>query len=309
MSRSPDTIRVIAAHPRCPTILGTSCDGCSCADKQREDDEFTSRSRFEYAAVATRQHRLKKPLRIGDWRPKTHDRAWNERDTSPRERMHMQKLVDGIHEFQKTHFGKERRLFETLVEGQSPLALFVTCSDSRIDPNRLTQTKPGELFIQRTAGNIVPPYGSVQGGEAATIEYAVTALKVRDLIICGHSHCGAMAGLLNPEAVARMPAVRAYLEHAEATRRIVEENYDHLTDPDKRLTLTVEENVLVQLENLRTHPSVAAAVSRGELKLHGWVYKFETGQVFTYDPQQVAYVPLETAAPAAVGQSRMLPAI
>lgn len=181
----------------------------------------------------------------------------------------MQKLVEGIHKFQGESFSKDQKLFETLAEGQNPLALFITCSDSRIDPNRLTQTKPGELFIQRTAGNIVPPYGSVFAGEAATIEYAVTALKIRDIIICGHSHCGAIGGLLDPASVESMPAVKEYLKHSESTRRIVTENYAHLTDPEKRLTLTVEENVLVQLESLRTHPSVAAAVGRGDLKLHG----------------------------------------
>lgn len=206
----------------------------------------------------------------------------------------MQKLVDGIHRFQRDSFSQDQQLFETLASGQSPLALFITCSDSRIDPNLLTQTKPGELFIQRTAGNIVPAYGSVFAGEAATIEYAVSALKIRDIVICGHSHCGAMGGLLSPESLERMPAVKAYLlQHAEATRRIVEENYQHVTDPAKRLTLTVEENVLVQLESLRTHPSVAAAIGRGELKLHGWVYKFETGEVFAFNPDQNAFLPIE----------------
>ena len=205
----------------------------------------------------------------------------------------MQKLVQGIHNFKRNSFSKDQKLFETLVGGQNPLALFITCSDSRIVPNRLTQTEPGELFIQRTAGNIVPPYGAVLGGEAATIEYAVSALKVKDVIICGHSHCGAMAGLLNLDSLKTMPSVRAYLEHAEATRRIVEENYQHLTEPDKRLTLTVEENVLVQLENLRTHPSVAAALGRDELKLHGWVYKFESGDVFAFDPDKCAFLPIQ----------------
>lgn len=212
----------------------------------------------------------------------------------------MQKLVEGIHAFQRDQFSKEQKLFETLAKGQKPLALFVTCSDSRIDPNRLTQTKPGELFILRTAGNIIPPYGAVFGGEAATIEYAVSALGVKDVIICGHSHCGAMAGLLNPESVSKMPAVRAYLDHAEATRRIVEENYGELTDADKRLTLTVEENVLVQLESLRTHPSVAAAIGRGDLKLHGWVYKFETGEVFAFNPDKGQFLTLENVATPAV---------
>jgi carbonic anhydrase len=219
----------------------------------------------------------------------------------------MQKLVDGIHRFQKDLFSADQKLFETLIEGQNPLALFITCSDSRIDPNLLTQTKPGELFIQRTAGNIVPPYGAVHGGEAATIEYAVSALKVKDIVVCGHSHCGAMAGLLDRESVESMPAVKAYLQHAEATRRIVIENYAHLTDPVKRLILTVEENVLVQIENLRTHPAVAAAVGRGDLKLHGWVYKFETGDVFAFDPDKAKFLPLDEDSLPATEADRTLP--
>ncbi|WP_166821227.1 carbonic anhydrase [Thalassoroseus pseudoceratinae] len=220
----------------------------------------------------------------------------------------MQKLVDGIHKFKSESFSQDQKLFETLAEGQNPLALFITCSDSRIDPNLLTQTKPGELFIQRTAGNIVPPYGSVFAGEACTIEYAVVALGIKDIIICGHSHCGAMGGLLDLDSLDKMPAVKAYLKHAEATRRIVDENYTHLTDPAERLTLTIEENVLVQLENLRTHPSVAAAISRGDLKLHGWVYKFETGDVFGYNPEENAFLPIEDFEPVAPS-SRSLPPI
>lgn len=221
----------------------------------------------------------------------------------------MQKLVDGIHKFRSESFSQDQKLFETLAEGQKPLALFITCSDSRIDPSYLTQTKPGELFIQRTAGNIVPPYGAVSGGEAATIEFAVVGLNIRDIIICGHSHCGAMSGLLDLSKLEKMPAVKAYLEHAEATRRIVEENYQHLTDPVKKLTLTVEENVLVQLENLRTHPSVAAALGRNELKLHGWVYKFETGEVFAFDPQKNEFLPIADIQPQPTQPDGNLPAI
>lgn len=204
----------------------------------------------------------------------------------------MQKLVDGIHHFQTNLFSEQQQLFERLAKGQAPLALFITCSDSRLNPNLLTQTDPGELFILRTAGNIIPPYGAVMGGEAGTIEYAVAVLKVEDIIVCGHSHCGAMAGLLHPESVAALPAVKALLSHAEATRRIILENYGHIEQETARITATVEENVLVQLENLRTHPSVAAALSRDRLKLHGWVYKFETGQVFAYDPQQQQFTEL-----------------
>lgn len=221
----------------------------------------------------------------------------------------MQKLVDGIHKFQANIFTSNKLLFERLAQGQQPLALFITCSDSRIDPNLLTQTKPGELFIMRNAGNIVPPYGAVLGGEAATIEFAVCVLKVKDIIVCGHSHCGAMNGLLHPEQLGELPAVRAWLTHAESTARIMRENYKHITDETPRLTATVEENVLVQLENLRTHPAVAATLARGELKLHGWVYKFETGQVFGYDAAKGQFVTVEQSETPSKIVSRELPSI
>ncbi len=201
----------------------------------------------------------------------------------------MQKLVSGVHHFQENVFRQKQALFHRLAHGQQPLALFVTCSDSRIDPCLLTQTQPGELFILRNAGNIVPPYGQMTGGEAATIEYAVCVLKVKDIIVCGHSHCGAMDGLLHPEQLGELPAVRQWLTHAESTARIIKENYQHITEAVPRLTATVEENVLVQLEHLRTYPPIAAALARDELKLHGWVYEFETGQVFEYDPRQRQY--------------------
>lgn len=203
----------------------------------------------------------------------------------------MQKLIQGLHHFQSDVFSSQRELFERLAHGQSPDALFITCSDSRINPNLITQTGPGELFILRNAGNIVPPYGAANGGEGATIEYALTALGVRDIIVCGHSHCGAMKGLLHLDTLGELPAVRQWLTHAEATRRIARENYTHLCD-GPLLTATIEENVLVQLENLRTHPAVAAALARKQLNLHGWVYKIETGEVFAYDSQQEQFLPL-----------------
>ena len=221
----------------------------------------------------------------------------------------MQKLVHGIHQFQNGIFSSKQRLFEGLVEGQHPLALFITCSDSRINPNLLTQTEPGELFILRNAGNIVPPYGAVEGGEAATIEYAVSVLGVKDIVVCGHSHCGAMTGLLDQSNLGKLPAVRSWLGHAESTQRIIEENYTHIDDPAARLTATVEENVLVQLEHLRTHPSVAAALGRGELNLHGWVYKFETGQVFGFHPQDGQFIPVDGTSFPMPSAARKLPPI
>jgi carbonic anhydrase len=217
----------------------------------------------------------------------------------------MQKLVKGVHQFRANIFSPQRELFERLALNQEPDALFITCSDSRIGPNLLTQTGPGELFILRNAGNIIPTAGALYGGEAATIEYAVTALGVRDVIVCGHTGCGAMQALLADQAkiAEDMPAVASWLKHAEATRRIMRENYQTLSG-DALVNATVEENVLVQLENLRTHPSVAAKLARGELHLHAWVYQLETGEVYAFRPEEGEYTLLtgsETGSIAAEG--------
>lgn len=221
----------------------------------------------------------------------------------------MQKLVQGIHHFQDNLFSPQRELFERLAQGQEPEALFITCSDSRISPNLITQTEPGELFILRNAGNIVPAHGTTVGGEEATIEFAVVGLGVKDIIVCGHSHCGAVNALLAPEGIREtMPAMCAWLGHAEPARRIIKENYS-LLDNEKRLNVAIQENVLVQLENLRTHPAVAAALARNALKLHGWVYKFETGQIFAYDPRHGQYLEVGHAVVdhALAGQGRPSP--
>lgn len=212
----------------------------------------------------------------------------------------MQKLIHGIHQFREEDFRPLQGLFEQLAHGQNPDTLFITCSDSRIDPNLLTRSKPGELFILRNAGNIVPPHGAANGGEAATIEFAVAGLGVKDIIICGHSHCGAMKGLMHPETVAALPSLVSWLSHAETTRRIVSENYNHL-DGEGLVTATVEENVLVQLENLRTLPAVASRLVRGDLHLHGWVYKIETGEVFAYDFAKGQFVPVAQYHPSEGG--------
>ncbi len=221
----------------------------------------------------------------------------------------MNKLLKGVARFKDTVYKPKKEFYEQLVKGQKPHTLFITCSDSRINPNLLTQTQPGELFILRNAGNIVPPYGAPGGGEAATIEYAVSVLGVKDIVLCGHSHCGAMNALLNPESVEALPAVRNWLAHAEATSRIIRENYHDIPSGQARLTATVEENVLVQLENLRTHPVVAAALGRDELKVHGWVYKFETGQVFSFDPRQGQFLPIDKAVARREEFAAALPSI
>ena len=197
----------------------------------------------------------------------------------------MQKLIEGLHQFQANIFRSQQELFERLANGQAPETLFITCSDSRINPNLITQTEPGELFILRNAGNIIPACGAANGGEGATIEFAVAGLGVQDIIVCGHSHCGAMKGLLQPDALRDMPTMANWLVHAEATRRIMREKYGDRTGKEQ-LTTAIELNVLVQLENLRTHPTVAAGIMRGRLKLHGWVYKIETGEVFAFNPER-----------------------
>lgn len=205
----------------------------------------------------------------------------------------MEKIIRGVHTFQRDVFGSQQQLFSRLSEGQHPDALFVTCSDSRIDPSLVTQTSPGDLFILRNAGNIIPPYGASTGGEAAAVEFAVTGLGVKDIIVCGHSQCGAVSGLLNPEKLEKMPTVAEWLRHASSTKRIVEDKYADLTG-DELMTAAVKENVLVQLDNLRTHPSVASKLSQGELNLHAWVYTFETGHMFSYDPDAQRFVAFDS---------------
>jgi carbonic anhydrase len=194
----------------------------------------------------------------------------------------MEKLVKGFLKFRTEVFDKKKELFTRLSEKQSPRALFITCSDSRVDPTLLTQTDPGELFIIRNAGNMVPPYGSMQGGSTATIEYATAVLKVPHIIVCGHTDCGVMKALLHPEDVDDLPAVKEWVRQAETTRRLMHEHYTGLKGND-RLIKTTQENVRSQLDHLRTHPSVALLLRQKKVDLHGWVYSISTGDVWVYD--------------------------
>ncbi len=211
----------------------------------------------------------------------------------------MQKLLSGIRYFQSQIFSQQQEMFRELSKGQHPPTLLVTCSDSRICPTTITQSPLGELFVLRTAGNIIPAYGAVPGGgEAATIEYAVGALKVEDVIVCGHSQCGAMKGLLAPETLDNYPSVKAYLAHAEATRRIIEDHFEEVETAEERLQRTIEQNVLVQLHHLRTHPVVAASTKSGQLRLHAWVYSIESGVITRFDERENRFVELFEKEPA-----------
>jgi len=204
----------------------------------------------------------------------------------------MRRIVEGLHRFQTAVFPTKRDLFRTLADSQAPRALFITCGDSRIVPDLITQTSPGELFICRNAGNIVPPFGEVAGGVSATIEYAVVALQIPNIIVCGHSDCGAMKGILYPETTKSMPMVGHWLRHAESARYVVEELYRERSE-DEKLEILTTENVRAQLANLMTHPSVAVRLARGTLQIFGWHYDISTGEVLTFDGERDRFVRLE----------------
>lgn len=214
----------------------------------------------------------------------------------------MRKLISGLQKFRTSYVSTHRDLLEQLAQGQKPKVLFITCSDSRIDPNLLTDTDLGDLFVIRNAGNIIPPYGATNGGEGATVEYAVHALGIQQIVVCGHSHCGAMKGLLQVgELEQTMPLVYDWLKHAEATRRLVVDNYPDVYSKEELLEIMVAENVLTQIENLETYPVVRAKLFGGALKIYAWIYLIETGEVLAYDPETHAYLPPQMLLSEEVG--------
>lgn len=215
----------------------------------------------------------------------------------------MQQLYERYQRFRTEVFPERQHLFEHLENKQQPSILLITCSDSRVVPDMVLQNEPGDLFVCRNVGNVVPPYGEKMGGVSATIEYAVLALGVKAIVICGHSDCGAMTALLHPERVEKLPAVSSWLHLAEVARHVVAENYQHV-EKDALLDVVIEENVIAQLENLRTHPSVAARLRKGDLELYGWVYKIHTGEIMAFDYVQGRFVPLDESMPLAITTPR-----
>jgi carbonic anhydrase len=204
----------------------------------------------------------------------------------------MKMIVEGVKAFHKEHFHDYKELFELLARGQNPRYLFITCSDSRIIPHFLTGLGPGEVFTIRNAGNIVPPATAGPTGEAASIEYAVSVLKVRHAIVCGHSKCGAVTGLMNPESLDKLPSVSGFLRHSEAVYRTIKTRHAHLQG-DEMVLQAVKENVLLQLKHMKTLPSVAGAMSRKELDIHGWVFMIETGEILAHDASSRQFIPVE----------------
>ncbi|MEM7234885.1 MAG: carbonic anhydrase, partial [Planctomycetota bacterium] len=210
----------------------------------------------------------------------------------------MKDIIQGIQSFQSETHPKKGELLAKLASGQSPKVLLITCSDSRIVPSLITHTDPGDIFIIRNAGNLVAPFSSstAASGEEATIEYAVAALGVEHIVVCGHSDCGAMKGVMNPDALSGVPSVAKWLEGAFPTKGLAESKYGaDLSDADK-LSRVIELNALRQVENLRGHKAVAAAVADGKVALHAWVYSIGTGVITAYDEGQDSFVALESDA-------------
>jgi carbonic anhydrase len=205
-------------------------------------------------------------------------------------------LIGRVFNFAKTTFPASSELFHKLsTHGQEPKALMISCADSRIVPEQIMQAEPGDLFVCRNAGNIVPPYATQNGGVTSTVEYAVVALGIRDIIVCGHSDCGAMKALSNPVGLETMPNVAAWLRHGTAAQTVVSTCHPHLEGSDRVRAISLE-NVTTQLNHLRTHPSVAAAMARGELALHGWFVDITAGQILGLDGTTGEFVPLNEDA-------------
>ncbi|ERH61992.1 carbonic anhydrase [Pantoea dispersa EGD-AAK13] len=202
----------------------------------------------------------------------------------------MKEIIEGFLKFQKNAFPERVKLFKNLANQQSPRALFISCSDSRLVPELVTQREPGDLFVIRNAGNIVPSYGPEPGGVSASVEYAVAALRVNDIVICGHSDCGAMTAIATCKCLDHMPAVSNWLRYADSAR-VVNEARQHADQP-ARVAAMVRENVIAQLANIQTHPSVRLALEEGRVTLHGWIYDIESGRIDAFDGGAGTFVSL-----------------
>lgn len=212
----------------------------------------------------------------------------------------MNELIGRVFSFEKTTFPQSSDLYSQLsTHGQEPKALMISCADSRVVPEQIVQAQPGDLFVCRNAGNMVPSYSTMNGGVSSTVEYAVVALGVRDIIVCGHSDCGAMKALAAPEAPEGMPNVVAWLRHGAAAEHVVSSCSPHL-EGKERVRAVALENVIAQIAHLRTHPSVAAAIARGEMSLHGWFVDIAAGQGLGLDGDTGQFVPLREDRPLPV---------
>jgi carbonic anhydrase len=206
----------------------------------------------------------------------------------------MQQLIDGYVRFRSEVYPQHSKLFQKLAKGQKPQALFICCSDSRVMPEMITQADPGVLFSCRNAGNLIPPPSEVGSGVPATIEFAIRVLKVPHIVVCGHSDCGAMKGILKSEDLESLPVVRGWLEHAGPSARWLTRMLKNTTSMSFEETLEVvtEANIIVQMQNLRMHPAVDEALRQGAVQLHGWMYDIGTGAIRNFDPELGAFCSL-----------------
>ncbi|MDO9362897.1 MAG: carbonic anhydrase [Sphingopyxis sp.] len=212
----------------------------------------------------------------------------------------MNELIGRVFSFEKQTFPNQSLLYGRLAsDGQSPKALMISCADSRIVPEHIMQAEPGDLFVCRNAGNIVPPFATQNGGVSSTVEYAVAALGVRDIIVCGHSDCGAMKALAVNQDLTSMPNVAAWLRHSHAAHKVVTDSYPAMDDIQRIRAVSLE-NVVIQLAHLRTHPAVAAGLARGEIALHGWFVDIHAGLILGLDGATGRFVPLREDAPLPV---------
>jgi len=219
----------------------------------------------------------------------------------------MRKLIMGIVDFRERLLPQLAQRFHDLAEGQTPNALFITCSDSRVVPDLLAATDPGELFVMRNVGNLVPP-ATVEGAstgdlsEASAIEYAVLLLKVRSVVVCGHSECGAMKAALARKPMPNTPNLAKWLHHsASAVFRLDQEGpLDPRLNPCNQLS---QLNVLVQLEHLATYPIVRERIADGSLHLSGWWFEIAKGEVYVYQREERRFEIIDrTAAERLISQ-------
>jgi len=205
----------------------------------------------------------------------------------------LNRLKDGVRRFRaEVHSQKATDYQRAATTPQRPHTLMIACADSRVDVESITSSGPGEVFVTRNIGNMVPPYGEMLGGVSAVIEYAVTALKVQHIVICGHSDCGAMKALLDPESTDGMPTVKSWLTNGHAALTVAD-SLSHPDDrPSDRLHRLTEENVMMQLAHLQTHPSVAGALARKQVTISGWIFEIGTGEVRIAEEGSRNFVPV-----------------
>ena len=204
-------------------------------------------------------------------------------------------LKEGIRTFQRDVYPPRAEMYRKAAsEPQQPHTLMITCADSRIDIETLTSSQPGQLFIMRNVGNIVPAYGQALGGVTAVVEYAVSSLHVSHVVICGHNDCGAMKALSSPESLEALPTVKSWLHHSQAAKMVADGLVSRDAKPSERLRLLTERNVLLQVQHLKTHPSVAGALARGKLSVSGWIYDIGSGEVSIAEDGSERFQPISS---------------